>query len=419
MILNVLLFIAGLLIYAGYGLWGFAYLAGAVALSFTLGLLIPKRKWLLWVGISVNALWLLLVKLQPVTGFSLLAPMGISYFTLRIMGYMADVYKGMAPERNLFRYSLNITYLPHLFLGPIEPYGTMADALFQNRKVTWRGIGDGLARIAWGGFKKLVIAARLGVVIGTISADPATYQGAYALAAMLLYSIQLYADFSGGIDMVLGLSRMLGIRLSENFRSPYLSESIQEFWRRWHISLGAWFRNYVYIPLGGSKKGTLRKMLNTMIVFLVSGIWHGIEYLFWGIGHGIGVLFGKKLQTKCKLLNRLGTTLFVSLLWSFFIWPTAATAGKMLLSLFTTFNYGAFFQSIGSLGLTLGDWIVLGASVVVLMVYDGWAEKFQARWVVLRPWAKTAIIGTLGLLVVLFGMYGIGFNAESFIYSRF
>ena len=236
---------------------------------------------------------------------------------------------------------------------------------------------------------------------------------------MLLYSIQLYADFSGGIDMVLGVSRMLGIRLSENFRSPYLSESIAEFWRRWHITLGAWFRKYVYIPLGGSRKGALRKALNTMAVFLVSGIWHGIEYLLWGIGHGIGVLFGTKLQTKSKLLNRLGTTLVVSLLWSFFIWPTAAISTKMLLSLFTTFNYGAFFAGIGSLGLTLGDWIVLAVAVTVLTVYDGWADKWLTLWNKLRPWQKTAVICVLALTIVLFGMYGIGFNAESFIYSRF
>lgn len=420
MIVNLLLFIFGLLVYAGYGIPGFLYLVGAMALAYALGCLIPKHKWLLWPGVAANGLWLLLVKLQPVTGFSLLVPLGISYFTLRIISYMADVYKGVqAPERNIFRFGLTMTYLPHLFLGPIEPYGTMASALFEGRKITWSGIADGLVRLAWGGFKKLVIAARLGVVIGTITKDPSVYNGAYALAACLLYSIQLYADFSGGIDMVLGISRALGIRLSENFESPYLSESIQEFWRRWHITLGAWFRKYVYIPLGGSRKGTLRKMLNTMIVFLVSGIWHGIEYLLWGVGHGIGVLFGRKLQTKSKLLNRLGTTLVVSLLWAFFVWPTAALAGKMLLSIFTTFNYGAFFAGLSQLGLTLGDWIVLGAAVVLLTVYDGWVAKWKALWRNFRPWAKTAVIGALALFVVLFGMYGIGFNAESFIYSRF
>ena len=420
MIVNILLFIAGLLVYAGYGIPGFLYLLGAMALAYALGRLIPKYKWLLWPGVAVNGLWLLLLKLQPVTGMSLLAPLGISYFTLRIISYLADVYMGVQqPEKNIFRFGLTMTYLPHLFLGPIEPYGTMANALFSHRRITWQGIGDGLARLAWGGFKKLVIASRLGVVISVITADPTIYNGAYALAACLLYSIQLYADFSGGMDMVLGISRALGIRLSENFDRPYLSQSIQEFWRRWHITLGAWFRKYLYIPLGGSRKGAGRKALNTMIVFLVSGIWHGIEYLFWGIGHGIGVLFGQKLQTKSKLLNRLGTTLFVGLLWAFFVWPTAATAGKMLLSICTTFNYGAFFGNLGQLGLTLGDWIVLGAAVLILTVYDGWAAKWRTLWENFRPWAKTAIICALALLVALFGMYGIGFNAESFIYSRF
>lgn len=418
MLVNILLFITGLLVYAGYGIPGFFYLLGATTIAYALGRLIPKRKWLLWPGVAANALWLLMIKLQPVTGFSLLAPLGISYFTLRIISYMADVYKGVqTPEKNVFRFLLTMTYLPHLFLGPIEPYGTMANALFQNRRITWSGIADGLVRLAWGGFKKLVIAARLGVVIGTITKEEFT--GAYALAACLLYSVQLYADFSGGMDMVLGFSRALGIRLSENFESPYLSESVQEFWRRWHITLGLWFRKYVYFPLGGSKKGTLRKIVNTMIVFLISGIWHGIEYLVWGIGHGIGVLFGKKLQTKYKLLNRLGTTIVVSLLWAFFVWPTAATAGKMLLSIFTTFNYGAFFAGLGQLGLTLGDWIVLGVAVILLTVYDGWTAKWRSLWVRFRPWAKTAVICALALLVALFGMYGIGFNAESFIYSRF
>ncbi len=420
MIVNSILLIAGLLVYAGYGIPGFCYLAGAVVLSYAFGRLIPKCRWLFWVGAAINALWLLLLKLTPVTGLSLLAPMGISYFTLRIIGYMADVYRGVqAPEANLFRYGLNMTYLPHLFLGPIEPYSSMANALFADRRITWSGIADGLVRIAWGGFKKLVIAARLGVVIAAITKDPTAFRGAYALAACLLYSVQLYADFSGGIDMVLGLSRALGIRLSENFQSPYLSESIQEFWRRWHITLGAWFRTYVYIPLGGSRRGSLRKALNTMAVFLLSGIWHGIEYFLWGIGHGIGVLLGRKLQTRWKLLNRLGTTFVVSLLWAFFVWPTAGLALRMLLSIFTTFNYGALLADLGNLGLTAGDWLVLGAATVLLTVYDGWTEKWKALWCGLRPWAKTAVIGALALLVAVFGMYGMGFAAEAFIYSRF
>jgi D-alanyl-lipoteichoic acid acyltransferase DltB (MBOAT superfamily) len=145
-----------------------------------------------------------------------------------------------------------MTYLPMLFLGPITPYRDAASAL-QSRKITWEGIGDGLMRLLWGAFKKLVIAARLGVVISTISGKP-EYNGAYALLAMLLFSVQLYADFSGGMDMVLGVSRMLGVTLIENFRQPYLSQSVKEFWKRWHISLGGWLTKYIYIPLGGNRK---------------------------------------------------------------------------------------------------------------------------------------------------------------------
>lgn len=415
MLVNCLIFAAGLLIYAGYGIPGLLYLLGAVVLTYGISRLIPKCRWLMWVGISINALYLLLLKLQPVAGFSLLAPMGVSYFTLRLMGYMADVYKGKyKPEKNIFRFALNMTYLPMLFLGPISPYKDAAAAL-QDRKFTWDGIGDGLMRLLWGAFKKLLIASRLGVVIGTISGN-AEYTGAYALFAVLLFSVQLYADFSGGMDMVLGISRMLGISLMENFRQPYLSQSVKEFWNRWHISLGLWLKDYIYIPMGGNKK---HKWLNVLVTFLVSGIWHGIHYLLWGLFNGLFVLLGEKLKTPWKILNRLGTTLVISLLWAFFVWPTAGQALKMLLSLVTTWNYGALIQNFGALGLTLTDWIVAGVATLAVTVYDFYPQKAKNLWITFAPWQKTALIGALGLLVAVFGMYGIGFNAGAFIYSQF
>lgn len=417
MIINILIFLAGLLIYAGYGIPGLIYLLGATLISYGLGLLIPRWRWLMWVGVGANAAMLLMLKLQPITGISLLSVLGISYFTLQIIAYLADIYRGkQQPEKNLFRYALFITYLPHLFVGPIQKYDP---TLFDNRRITWEGIGYGAARALWGGFKKLVIASRVGVIVSAISAAPQEYQGAYALAAMLLYSLQLYSDFSGGIDMVLGISQMLGLRLQENFRAPYLAQSFQEFWRRWHITLGAWLKEYVYIPLGGNRKGKIRKTVNLILTFLVSGIWHGIQYLLWGVINGIFVALGTKLQTKWKHLNRVGTFLLISLLWSFFIWPDALSAGKMALSLFTTFNYGQFFAGIGGLGLTLTDWIVLAVAAGWVWCYDVWQAPVQ-RWFVKRhPAWKTAAICSLALLVLVFGMYGIGFNAGAFIYSQF
>lgn len=198
--INVFILIAGLLVYAGYGFAGLAFLLGAVLISYILGLLIPKQAWLTWIGLAGFAAYLLLIKLEPVTGMQLLAPMGLSYFCLQIISYLADVHrKKYPPERNFFRYALFVTYLPHLFIGPIERYDTMMVSLHQRSSWTWNGFSQGLIRILWGLFKKFVIAARAGIIVSTISGDTASYSGAYALGAMLLYSIQIYADFPAAL----------------------------------------------------------------------------------------------------------------------------------------------------------------------------------------------------------------------------
>ena len=419
MIVNILIFLLGLAVYAGYGIPGLVYLLGATGLSYVAGLLIPRHKWVMWVSVCLNALALLAVKAQPLLGWSFVAPLGISYFTLQIIAYNADIYRGKyPPERNFFRYALHITYLPHIFIGPIEPYPSMQAAL-ATRKITGAGIADGGARALLGLCKKYIIAARAGVIVSAISAAPEDYRGAFALAAVVLYAIQLYADFSGGIDMVLGISQMLGLRMSENFDAPYFSQSFREFWRRWHMTLGGWLREYIYIPLGGNRKGKIRKFINSIVTFLVSGLWHGIHYLLWGLINGIFVAFGEKFKTRWKLLNQAATFLLVTLLWSFFVWPDTKLALTMAGSVFTTFNYGAFFAAVGTLGLTAGDWIVLAAAVFALWIYDWKKQSVAARFHALSPTWKTAVICALGLTVLVFGMYGIGFNAAEFIYSRF
>ena len=271
MIVNLIFLLVSLLIYSGYGIAGLAYLLGAVVISWVAGLLTPRWRWSAVISVVLNAVSLLMLKLQPLTGIPWLSVMGMSYFTLQIMAYQIDVFRGKyPPERNFLRYALYVTWIPHLFMGPIERYEVMAPHLTAKRVIGWDGISRGALRILLGAVKKLVIAARLNVIISAISADTASYNGAFALAAMLLYSVQLYCDFSGGIDMVLGVSQMVGIPMSENFDRPYFSQSIREFWRRWHITLGAWLRDYVYIPLGGSRKGTWRKLLNTVVTFLVA-----------------------------------------------------------------------------------------------------------------------------------------------------
>ena len=184
--MNILILFAGLFLYAGYGIWGLVWLIVATGISYLLGRLIPKWKGAMFLGVIAQGLILVLLKLQPVTGMKLLAPMGVSYFSLQIISYLVDVYRGkIQPEKSILRYSLYITYFPHLTIGPIESYQSMQLALSQ-RKFTWEGISQGAARVLWGLFKKLVIAARAGVIVSAIAADPATYQGGYALTAMVL-----------------------------------------------------------------------------------------------------------------------------------------------------------------------------------------------------------------------------------------
>lgn len=419
MIGNILIFVIGLAVYGGYGVPGLVYLLTATALSYLAGLLIPKYRWVMWLSIIANALILLAMKLQPVMGFPMLSVMGISYFTLQIISYHVDIYKGKyPPEESFFRYAFYVTYLPHLFVGPIARYDQMAPAI-QNRRITWEGIAGGAMRAVWGLFKKFVIASRAGVIVSAIAADTTQYRGGFALLAVVLYSVQLYADFSGGMDMVLGVSRMLGLSMCENFRTPYFSQSVQEFWKRWHITLGSWLQTYIYIPLGGNRKGKMRKILNLILTFLVSGLWHGVEYLVWGLLNGICVAFGKKLQTKAKFLNQLGTFLAITLLWSFFVWPNTLTALTMAGSIFTTFNYGAVASAILTLGLTASEWLVLLAAVLVLWLADWFQEPLQSWFSRRSPAGKTALICGLGLVVLVFGMYGLGFNAQAFIYSKF
>ena len=420
MIGNVLIFAAGLLVYAGYGAAGLAVLLAAACVSYAAALANGRFRWAMWLSVGADAAMLVFFKTQHLLELSFAAPLGVSYFTLMLISYNVDVYRGKYPaEKNFFRFVSYVTYLPHLFMGPIEGYDKLAPNLFENRRMSWDGISRGAARFAWGLFKKLVIAARAGVIISAISADPETCRGGYALIAMLLYSVQLYSDFSGGMDMVLGGSEMLGIRLSENFDAPFLSETFREFWRRWHMTLGGWLREYVYIPLGGNRKGKVRKILNTLVTFLVSGAWHGVEYILWGLFNGIFVAMGDSCKTKSKLLNRLGTCFLVSLLWCFYVWPDTALALRMLISAFTVFNYGEVAAVIGTLGLTLGDWIVLGTGLVCLVLVDGNRGKLTERLRAMGPAARTAVVCAVAFLVLVFGMYGIGFDAGAFIYSRF
>ena len=416
MVSDFILLIISLGVCAGYGIPGLICILAEILLSWILGFFLKGRKLLLWCGIAVFGGALILLRLEPVTGLGLMAPLGISYYTLKLISYDTDVCRGKCePEKNLLEYAVYAAYLPELFLGPINRY----DASRRGCHITPEGLKEGLFRALIGLFKKLVIAARAGAAVSAISGQPQDYGGAYALFAMLLYSVQLYADFSGGIDIVLGISRMLGRTVTENFERPYFSETIQEFWRRWHITLGQWLKDYIYIPLGGSRKGRFRKYVNTLITFLVSGLWHGLNYMLWGLLNGIFVCTGNGLKTRFKHLNRAVTFLLVSLMWAFFIWEEPGMALGKIASVFTTFNYAAAMSSLTTLGLSGVQWIILAAGTAMLLLYDIYGKKLWAKVSKLSPAGITAAVCALALLIMTFGFYGIGFDAEAFIYSRF
>ena len=349
------------------------------------------KKLILGVTIILNGIILVVVKNQIFVK-NLIVPMGISYYTFQVMSYNIDIYREKyKAQKNIAKYFLYTMYFPYLSIGPINRYNDITPTLYEtNKKFNLTQSYYGLSRILLGIFKKLVVANRVQILVSTIAQDSNAYQGAFALFAMLLYSIQLYCDFSGGIDVVIGFSKILQINIIENFNNPYIAESIQDFWRRWHISLSNWFRDYVYIPLGGSRCGKLRTNINVLIVFTLSGLWHGTAYVLWGLLHGIFLIIGKVVKTPSKIINRIITFLIVSILWSFFIWPDTIQACQMIGSIFTQFNYQALIQNIGNLGLSLANYIVLIISTIAVFFYD--AKKISRNKININTKCYTSYI---------------------------
>lgn len=229
------------------------------------------------------------IQLHPVT-LSLMLPVGISFYTFQTLSYVIDVYKGeVEPERNFFKYAAFISFFPQLVAGPIERTKNLLPQIDCEHHFTYEKGAYGMRLMAWGFFKKLVIADNLAVFVDTVFLDVSAYHGFALVLAVLFFTLQIYCDFSGYSDIAIGTAKLFDIDLMTNFHSPYFSTSIKEFWRRWHISLSTWFRDYVYIPLGGNRVGKVRNMLNVCVTFTLSGLWHGaaFTYVVWGGLHGL------------------------------------------------------------------------------------------------------------------------------------
>ena len=424
MIGNILLLIFSIIVYASLGLQNLIFILFSALSSFYAAKYMYKNKKVIFLfTVIINLIILVFFKVisyHDFTGLRLIIPLGISYYSFQIIGYLIDVYnEKYKAEKNLYKYLLFVLYIPYLFTGPINRYDQLKHEFAKTRKITKDNLFNGLIRVFWGLFKVYVVAGHINIIISTIASNTSVYYGAYVLCALILYSFLLYCDFSGSIDIVIGFSKILNITLLENFDSPYLAENLKEFWHRWHISLSTWFRDYVYIPLGGSRCSKIRNKINILITFTLSGLWHGINYIFWGLLHGLILAITQNKKTKFKWLNIFINFTVVSLLWIFFIYSNSLESFKMLGSIFYSFNYGELFSNIFNLGLSKIDFIVMNISIVIVILFDIKKEFIRNKIYNYKIDKKLIIILTLLLLVLLFGIYGLDFVKNNFIYSGF
>ncbi len=299
-----------------------------VSLVACLGVLFVFKYFNFFAGAVVDFLNMFALKLHPMT-LKLLLPVGISFYTFQTLGYVIDVYRGQVkPERNFWVYATFISFFPQLVAGPIERTNNLLPQIKAVHEFRYEQAVYGLKLMMWGFFKKLCVADVLAVYVDTVFNDLQKYQGFALMLVVFFFTVQIYCDFSGYSDIARGCAKMLGIELMENFRSPYFAASLHEFWGRWHISLSTWFRDYVYIPLGGNRCGKWRHTLNLMMTFMISGLWHGANWTFvlWGMVHGVGQVVEDALTGRSKqephgvkwCVRVMVTFVFVMLGWVLF-----------------------------------------------------------------------------------------------------
>lgn len=367
--------------------------------------------------------------------FDVMLPVGISFYTFQALSYTMDVYRGEVPaERNFFRYALFVSFFPQLVAGPIERSKNLLCQVRERHTFDANRARSGLLLMLWGYIQKMVIADRAAVVVNTVFDSYNQMPWWAILAGTVLFAVQIYCDFGGYSNLAIGAARVMGFRLMENFRQPYLSRSCGEFWRRWHISLSTWFRDCLYIPLGGNRKGKRRKYLNLLITFLASGLWHGASWNFvvWGGINGIYQIAGEVSRpAREKTWAALGlgrwkrlrgavqvavTFVLIDFAWLFFRAPSLLTALDILRHALTGGAAGAV-----SLGLAGPELRVMLLSIVVLIGVDlaGTRVQIPAKIMAL-PLPVRWIIYLAGIYAVLiFGMYGPGFSESQFIYFQF
>lgn len=407
---------------------------------------------------NINQCLYLIGSAREITYPDFILPVGISFYTFQALGYLLDVYwRRIHAQPNFFKFALFLSFFPQLSQGPISRYQDLSQTLYEQHSADWKNIRFGLERILWGYFKKLVIADRIYIAVSYITEDPEYYTGAFVFVGMVFYAIQLYADFTGGIDITIGIAQVFGIRIKENFERPFFAKNIEEYWRRWHISMGTWFRDYIFYPLSLSKplknlttftknhfglKAGKRSAIYvaTMTVWLATGIWHGAgwNYITWGLMNGVIILISQELTPLYEGFHKrlpglqenrayagfqvLRTFLLMSSLRLFDNYQDVRTAFRTFLHMFTQFDLSMLnAEEFLYLDLTAMDYAILAVGVALMLLVSLIQRTGSVReYIAAKPYpVKYLIFVLLFFSVILFGAYGIDYDSSQFIYNQF
>lgn len=353
-----------------------------------------------------------------------------------------DVYRGdRKAEKNIIKYALFVSFFPQLVAGPIERSGNLLDQFYEKKKFDLQNVKNSILLMCWGYFLKMVVADRIAIFVDAVYGDIYLYGGWYIVVATALFAFQIYCDFAGYTTIAVGAAGVMGFRLMDNFNSPYCAVSVKDFWSRWHISLTSWFRDYLYIPLGGNRKGKLRKYINQMIVFMASGLWHGAMWSFviWGGLNGLMLTFGeitapmrnrvkellhwKKESATNKIAQTLVTFMLIDFTWIFFRSPGMKTAVQVLRQMVSVKNFEIFLDgSIYNVGLDQRNFWVMILSLVILMLVDICHQKGIRirKWLDTQNlWFRWLVYIVMFEVILVFGIWGVGYDKAAFIYFQF
>lgn len=448
------LLMASFIYYGLYDIRAFAYLLITIVTTFVGGNLVYKNKskFLVFVVLLINFGMLSIVKFTDFTKFSLVIPLGISFYIFQSTSYVIDLYrKKYEPQKNIFKYALFVSFFPQIVQGPISRYDEISPMLYNDEANSF-DFSHGLLLILYGYFKKLVIADRAAVLVGNVFSNSDYYSGLFVFVAIIFYSVQIYCDFSGGIDIARGVAYLFGIRLTENFKRPFLSTSIGDFWRRWHTTLGSWMRDYVFYPLSftklfayinkksrkvmGRRAGKfLTLTISTYVVYLIIGIWHGagLNFIAFGFYNGtiisLSLIFERTFNKWKKALHItkdnkvyhafqvIRTALLVFLGRYFTRSENLHQALHLLKKTFVdmTFRYTDF-------GLTNKDLIVILFAVIVVMFISALQEKEVniTEKILNKSAAFQGLFILVSVVVILyFGVFDKGYTAVDFIYRNY